>query len=161
MILSTGPTRAKGDSAITSAGAPVNADGTFEIRGLAPGRYTLGVGGRGKSGEGACGERLRARRRVDPPHRSKALAQAVLGPHERGRCDCRVVDEHLGQTQPSRLFDDDCRIEQTISLGKRWVGSEPRHGGVDDQHGTTHVTKRASGVSSAVTTMTGAGSRTP
>jgi Carboxypeptidase regulatory-like domain len=31
-------------------GAPVNADGTFELRGLAPGRYTLAVGGRGRRG---------------------------------------------------------------------------------------------------------------
>lgn len=33
-------------------GAPVNADGTFEVRGLAPGRYTLVVGGRGRRGGG-------------------------------------------------------------------------------------------------------------
>ena len=33
-------------------GAPVNADGTFELRGLAPGRYTLVVGGRGRRGGG-------------------------------------------------------------------------------------------------------------
>lgn len=31
-------------------GAAVNADGTFELRGLAPGRYTLVVGGRGRRG---------------------------------------------------------------------------------------------------------------
>ncbi|MBP7776396.1 MAG: carboxypeptidase regulatory-like domain-containing protein [Acidobacteria bacterium] len=31
-------------------GAAVNADGTFELRGLAPGRYTLVVGGRGRQG---------------------------------------------------------------------------------------------------------------
>ncbi len=31
-------------------GAPVSADGTFEIRGLAPGRYMLSVGGRGRQG---------------------------------------------------------------------------------------------------------------
>ncbi len=33
-------------------GAPVSADGTFELRGLAPGRYTLVVGGRGRRGGG-------------------------------------------------------------------------------------------------------------
>jgi hypothetical protein len=33
-------------------GAPVNADGTFELRGLAPGRYTLAVGARGRRGGG-------------------------------------------------------------------------------------------------------------
>ncbi len=33
-------------------GAAVNADGTFELRGLAPGRYTLAVGARGRRGGG-------------------------------------------------------------------------------------------------------------
>jgi len=33
-------------------GAAVNADGTFELSGLAPGRYTLVVGGRGQRGAG-------------------------------------------------------------------------------------------------------------
>lgn len=39
-------------------GAPINADGTFELRGLAPGRYVLSVGGRGRRDDNALSGRL-------------------------------------------------------------------------------------------------------